>query len=149
MKNRSESTLIVGLGQTKEEVYKLQQEWYARLKREGFHDIETVLPDGSSSPLLKPSPGAQGRRYRALEMETRQDYYTLAGQYYWANKWLKEREKEVWKLHSEGLSYRKIIKALRPTYKIGLQSVTNIIKKHKKLMHLWAKKEVKDNEQRY
>lgn len=86
----------------------LTKEWYAKLKAEGFNDIERT--DGSltiwASTHVLP--------YHTMTTFTaKQDYYQLAGQFLYDHKFVDHFEKRVWEMHASGHSVRTIIKALK------------------------------------
>lgn len=112
----------------KEEFKKLQEQWYDKIKKEGFEDIERPFDQ------LKKLP--QGR--------STEEYYRRAGQYYHHNDWSEydSVEKDVWEMHQDGATTREINK------KLGLYTdkTTAIIRKHKELMKNWLEKELEEEE---
>jgi hypothetical protein len=80
----------------------LQQSWYEKLAKKGFHDIER--PDGT---LDDKELRATRLRWSQAKLEAIADYYRLAAQYLWEGKF-KPRERTVWKLHAEGMTVRAI-----------------------------------------
>ena len=88
---------------------KLQKKWNDRLTKSGFKDIERA--DGSlinfdSHRLREMNPDSN-------TMIARQRYYELARQFYHDHTFDTSLEKEVWRLHSEGMIYDDIVKATR------------------------------------
>ncbi|NIV38899.1 MAG: hypothetical protein GWN58_58625 [Anaerolineae bacterium] len=81
---------------------RLQKEWYARLKEEGFRDIEWTDDTGKSdSPYLK---GANTvAMYRKLQYGL-EEYYRVAGWYLHDTEfWKTSDEYTVWHLHVHGV----------------------------------------------
>lgn len=86
----------------------LTAEWYQKLKDEGFSDIER--PDGR----LKEWSTSHCLLYHSgLTFEAKQTYYQMAGKFLYDNKFVNEFEKHIWSMHSDGLSIRTIVKALK------------------------------------
>lgn len=86
----------------------LTAEWYKKLKDGGFDDIER--PDGR----LKAWSTSDCFVYHSgLTFEAKQTYYQMAGKFLHHNKFLNEFEKHIWSMHSEGMSIRTIVKALK------------------------------------
>jgi hypothetical protein len=125
----------------KKDFKKLQDEWYKKAKESGFKDIETTLPDGSSSNLTKSAIGAQGRKYTEAYIEAGQTYYSNASKFLWDNDWSNEIERKIWELHANGRSYRFIREALQPVKRMGLETITNIVNNLKTQMTAYIKKE--------
>lgn len=93
--------------QTKE-LKKLQTKWYAKLKKEGFDDIEQL--DGNlkvwHSQFFKV-------RHNATLFQAKEDYYRAAGHFLHDHKFKDERERLIWTLHSDAVSVANIVKALK------------------------------------
>lgn len=105
---------------------KLQIKWYKILKEQGFEDIEHLNSDGSFSDYLKNDSYKLAQRYN----DSTEQYYIQARQYLHSIE--DPLEYKIWHLHSEGLSYDKILLTL-PQYS-SRSPITRIINKHKKLM---------------
>jgi hypothetical protein len=111
-----------------QELKKLQRDWYKKLKRDGFQDIEQ--PDGN---LKVWSQSLNNDRHLGRHTSRRQAH---AEYYYYANQWLNEGkfdlrlDKIIWEYHSNGISMRGISKLLKQTKVCILSrtSVYNIIK---------------------
>ena len=117
---------------SKKNLLKIQKEWYKKLKSEGFDDIETLLPNGEFSTYTKNAAGVNGHKYRKDFIESKQSHFINAAKYYTDNKdWDESYEKEVWKLYSEGVPYRKIISLMSKTKKLSLEKVSKIINKYR------------------
>jgi DNA-binding CsgD family transcriptional regulator len=79
---------------------KLQQEWYNKLKKTGFVDIEFFHADGNSTDgLLRNSIGSLMASYTP-EGEY---YYRKARWFLQHHKFTSAREKKIWSLHCEGM----------------------------------------------
>ena len=101
---------------------KLQSEWYSKLKDEGFEDIE-YLRDGEPGEWLKGnSKFASEEAALSMSLEetdeadiiysTTFDYYSQAAALLHTAEFESDIHQRVWEMHSEGLSYRKIGKAV-------------------------------------
>jgi hypothetical protein len=94
-----------------EQLEKLKEKWYAKLKREGFEDIERS--DGS---LTKYSQNAYRDRREADNdtwVAAKTDYYRMAEHFLNEHKFENNTERFIWQLHSEGVSARKISTRLK------------------------------------
>lgn len=94
------------------EFQKLQSMWYAKLKDEGFDEIEN--PDGNlkswHSFMFARRPFSNpNSTHRILQEE---EYYRLAGQFFYDHKFKNKTEKRMWELHSNGKSVRDIAKII-------------------------------------
>lgn len=92
---------------------KLQKQWYKKLKKSGFNDIEdTNSPNeflntwDSLYFLTHYSPG---------QFEAKQKYFTLARQFLEAHVFDTSKEKLIWSLYAEGMSIRGIARKLKLT----------------------------------
>lgn len=88
----------------------LQREWYAKLKKSGFEDIET---GDDSDGLLKSSKRFDTDKRVpiadvAASWEASAEYYQRAGQFLHAREWEESWERDVWELHSEGVGQNEI-----------------------------------------
>ena len=102
---------------------KQRKEWYEILKKEGFKDIENIDfrtgqagGEGGSAGMLQ---GISEADILGTWTPDKQRYYELARQHYWtmynrvwSGRLRKKRHRnlKIWQLHSEGVSYRKILK---------------------------------------
>lgn len=101
------------------EYEKLRAVWYAKLKKEGFDDIETDeyhLKTWSSKFASKKSQ----ELWRSKEA-----YYYMTTTFLNDYKFESKLEKIIWEYHSEAISVRDIVKLLRSLHyrKIGTASV--------------------------
>ena len=95
----------------KVDLRKLQKEWYAKLAKEGFRDIERN-PDRlhtyhsdlfAFQKRLQHSYGGQ---------QCKADYYALATSFLNEYKFERELDKIIWEYHAEGISARDISRLL-------------------------------------
>ena len=105
---------------------KLLKKWNKILKDEGFKDIEFTNRDGQICGYLKDSHIATN-----FKPDT-EDYYILARRYLWNGVFESPTDKAVWKAHSEGLSYDKILKQFGTW--TSRSPIARIILKHKEIM---------------
>lgn len=113
----------------------LQNKWYQKLKEEGFKEIEDT--DSPKEFLKSWHSHYFFHRYSADEIQEGQDYFRMCDDFYWRYASFKNKtEKEIWRLHSEGYSRRKIaILLLQQKKQISDSSVQIILSKLKKIMH--------------
>ena len=94
------------------EFSKLQKDWYKKLKKEGFKDIESGIPE---TPYLADhhikTTEKMVRAYRDLAVE----WHAIASGYYWVAEFDRPLDKYIWKKHLEGLTLKQIEKALKRT----------------------------------
>lgn len=104
---------------------KLQRRWYQKANKPGvYEDIEQ--PDGNlkewTSTLAK-------ARYRPIYWEAKEEYYRLAGQFLYEHTFESKLERQIWELHSEGISITNITNILKSKrYKISRDKVAKILK---------------------
>lgn len=86
----------------------LQKEWYARLRADGFEDIE------NQEGMLKEWDFNFFRnKFDQIKYETTLLYYSRARGLLNTFQFKNELERAIWELHCEGLSERKIASKLR------------------------------------
>lgn len=110
------------------EFTKLKNKWYSKLEKSGFKDIEQ--PDG----YLKVWSTTF---YRAAHVNriTKEQYYRLAGHFLHEFDFESELEKELWEMHSLGVSTREISsKMAKRKITMSKSSVHMIIKDLKQKM---------------
>jgi len=109
----------------------LKDEWYGKLKDEGFNDIEQ-----DEQNLKQWASSAFKHNYDKAIFEAREIYYRLAGRFLYDNEFCNEYEKFIWTHHSQGISIRNIIKLLKSKKAKGasLLKVNQVIKKLAKKM---------------
>ena len=86
----------------------LKAKWDKLLANSGFKDIETA--DGL---IKRPASSNFVTFYDPIKMETKQEYYRLAGQFLHDHKFADPVEQLIWTYHSEGMSIRNIVKELK------------------------------------
>lgn len=83
----------------------LRVSWYKKLKENGFIDIEEADRD----TLQQWDCAYYQNRYTPDEFQAKQRYYELAGRLlHIENEFWTDKEKSIWRLHSEGLTIREI-----------------------------------------
>ncbi len=95
----------------------LTKEWYAKLKAEGFNDIEDVT---SAREYIKNWSTRFHFQYTPEEFQEKQEYYEIASNFLHSYDfaWIPGAslvnwcDREIWRLHVEGVPYRKISEEL-------------------------------------
>lgn len=88
----------------------INREWQKKLKESGFSDIEYTFPNGDTSGLTKPAIGVCGPQPSLQKYNARIEYYTMASKFLHDFKFSTRLDFKIWELHSDGFSYRKIVK---------------------------------------
>lgn len=116
----------------KQNLKQLQAKWYAKLKADGFNDIEnTRHPDRP----LNDWHGLWFRKYikknGADKLQAKQEYYRHAA-HLLTNGTIFQNKKHrlMWELHAAGVSLRDIGKK----FKIDKMTVSNVLKLYQKLI---------------
>lgn len=129
-------------GITDQQFAKLQKQWYAKLAKDGFEDIEWVnhsTGKGHDSGYLKGSL-ISGKQYHP----GRELYYQLASNYLQHCKGLKNDtyRRFIWKLHSEGQTYAEIESAVKRRFRqsVSVYTLYYQIKHIAKLCYRWNKR---------
>lgn len=92
----------------------LEKEWYDKLAKDGFKDLERQDRVGKKEERLKNgSVEIIQDRYTLEQFKIKEEYYRVAGQFLHNNKFKCSLDRLVWSLHSEGMSIRNIIKKLK------------------------------------
>lgn len=91
-----------------DEFQRLNREWQEKLKEDGFVDHE----DPSREHLRTWHSAYFQVKYTALTFESKQLYFERAAQLLHTHRFKSKEQKEIWKLHSQGLSLREIARAL-------------------------------------
>lgn len=96
----------------------LQKKWYRKLQQVGFKDIENskgLLKVWSGAPLDENLPAITSKTGYSSKIfkESQQEYYRLAGQYYYDKEFKSSRDKEIWRLHALGSSLIDIAAEMR------------------------------------
>lgn len=113
----------------------LQKEWYEKLKKDGFKDIETEKGNMDTGKILNNI----ATRCTVDTFKAQQDYYRFAGQFLHEYKF-KSEDRIIWESHCNGVSIREIVKVLKKqgfiTYKRRvhetLQRLQKEFRKHKR-----------------
>jgi hypothetical protein len=100
-----------------EEFRKLQKEWYDKLAKEGFQDVE--LHDKSLHTDTA----------KFVDMEAIRDYYMQVSEYLYTGEFASLQDKAVWFVYSEGYSVRNIARALKLSRKKVTETVEKYIEK--------------------
>lgn len=87
---------------------KLQEKWYGKLKKEGFEDAEHDEDHLKLHHKYRFDAYCEEITYNAKE-----SYYRLAGQFLGDHNFKTKTDKVIWDLHSQGFSYREIVKLAR------------------------------------
>jgi hypothetical protein len=84
----------------------LQEEWYAKLKKEGFEDIEQT---DTKERLLKSWHSSYFHsRHNPHDFRHQEEYFRQATNFYHSHDFKNQAEKKIWLLHSEGYTIREI-----------------------------------------
>lgn len=100
----------------------LKAKWYKKLEKTGFKDVETDednLKEWDSSIFL---------RYSQHTSAARQEYFILAGQFLNSHNFASKKEKLIWSMHADGLTFQEIanrIKKLR--YRVCSRASMNTV----------------------
>lgn len=97
---------------SKSEYIKLYAKWYDRLKREGFEDIEWFDPKtalGQSGHYMVKSTHKITKKYN----EFTEEHYRLCRNFLTHFKFPNKKIEKIFELHTDGASYRDIIKELK------------------------------------
>ena len=92
---------------------KLLNQWYSKLRKDGFVDIEDV---NSPREYLKRWDGSWFQSfYTPDQFEARRSYYMRAEEVLqpFAFKFEKAEHREIWRYHAQGISNRKISKIIK------------------------------------
>jgi hypothetical protein len=99
---------------SQKEFSKLRETWYKKLARAGFKDAEQL--DGNLKVWHKSYFNVN---YGKTKFLAKQEYYIMAEHF--LNSYFNDEkniwtpiEREIWKLHSEGVPYRDILKIVAP-----------------------------------
>jgi len=123
----------------------LQSEWYDKLKKDGFEDIENKnneLVSHASSMFYRGRRNNMSFTQIMTDIESKQDYYSLASEFLHAYKFRRPVDKFIWEQHCEGVSYRDISKKLAEKgIKLTRNPIGDIVKKLRVEMKKLYKKE--------
>jgi len=110
----------------------LKDEWYQKLKDDGFDDVEQ-----DENKLKKWSSGSNRFHGEPLNWEAKATYYQMASSFLEEYKFATKREQIIWEYHANGLSTREIAKTLNKlrTQKTRHDIIANVINKLKVKMY--------------
>lgn len=91
----------------------LKKEWYEKLKKEGFEDIEVDEHRLKTWSTGNGSPYAESYKYKPLGFAAKADYYSLATHFLNENEFKTRYEEIIWTYHTEGISVRDTCKLLK------------------------------------
>ena len=85
----------------------LRRTWYAKLKRDGFKDIEVMDDRGDMNGLLS---GHNATELSGIvgKNDLRESYYRLAGRFRHEFVFSSSLDALIWELYAEGVPYRSI-----------------------------------------
>jgi hypothetical protein len=115
-----------------------RDKWYARLKEEGFDDIE-ILDGNTHHPGAMLRGVSPGDLQRGLYKPETEEYYRCARHHVFRMK--RGVGRQIWKLHSEGYAEHSIFKALEGRYPgLKLSLVKKTVKAERaRMARLWDK----------
>lgn len=120
---------------------KLQAQWYKRLAKEGFEDIEQDednLKRWDSMYFIsrhtnfkgRGAGGAKDAKFSAIQFESRQEYYQLAGAFLHEHEFETDKERLIWELHASGENLIDIYRTLKKmNKKVYLEGIDKTIKR--------------------
>jgi hypothetical protein len=114
---------------------KLQDKWYAKLKKSGFKDIE------HDEDTLTEYSSVYFKKHTYDEMVEKQRYHDMANSFLEQYKFETEKDKLIWDYHTNGLSVRDIADLLKKVkLRANRNSVAQDIRRLKAKMFdmLWA-----------
>lgn len=97
------------------EFKRLQRLWYALIKEDGFKDIEDLYDkngDIKKDPPLATWHNFKFKQTPIVQRMATESYYDNAKALLQSYKFKNELERQIWDMHSQGLSKRKIEKIL-------------------------------------
>ena len=121
------------------ELKELQKEWYAKLKEEGFEDIEYFDSDLEPKDWLKGNSKFSpiwGDEQIAATHDQREssgnlDYYLQAtALLHKEDVFASDTEREIWEMHADGLSLRSIGKQVGFSHPKVMRIIKRIRRKH-------------------
>ncbi len=116
-----------------------QDEWYKKLKKSGFDDIEQDedrLKKWASSSFKGKINGARHNEKQAFT-DAKEEYYRRAGHFLYDHEFASAFQRRIWELHAEGKSLREISKAVRKMntkMKVNKDNIQPIVKALAKVM---------------
>lgn len=113
----------------KKDLADLQREWYQKLKDDGFKDIEYFDANMNPQDMMY----REATKFAVASIDTftsTEQYYIEARQFLHSYSFSTDIDKQIWELHSDGVSYRKIAIQLQTYY----PKVFKTINKYKKIL---------------
>lgn len=106
---------------------KLTDKWYRKLKKSGFDDIEDTSRDDRP---LKKWHGYEVRLKHGADVTTTamQRYYELARHFFNDHVFETSKEKEMWRMHSEGDSGATIAKRFKTSCSTAKRTIQRLAK---------------------
>lgn len=97
------------MNRNSKEFLALQRKWYKKAEKSGFEDIE------------QPDENLKIWSYRFVKAcendptlhQSKEEYYRLAGSFLHEHLFKDQKSRLIWQMHSEGVSIRNIVKALK------------------------------------
>lgn len=106
----------------------LRDEWYKKLKEQGFEDIEDI---NSPREMLKTWHSRDfARRFNEDRFSAKQEYFLAAVHLLERFKFETALDKEIWTLHADGKSLREIAAITQRVSKDGALKVIRRIQKY-------------------
>jgi hypothetical protein len=107
----------------------LRAHWYKKLADTGFHDIEHINEDGTTSHLLATRARPAGC---SADWTATYEYYSICSEYYWVLR-AQKRPTKAWKMHCDGKSCRQIARKMRKSS----TTIFNLLKIIEENMWVW------------
>lgn len=106
------------------EFIELKDQWYQKLKEEGFEDLE------DESQYIKKIQHLHFFRWTPLKIQTQRDYYIHCEYFLNSHSFKKEQHRKIWELYTKGVPFRKISEKVDQ----GLKEVHQTVKRLRKKM---------------
>lgn len=122
-----------------DEFVALRDAWYAKLKEEGFEDIE-ILDKRTKHPGCMLKGVSPGDLRRGLYKPETEEYYRIARRHVW--KLHTPLEREIWRLHAEGHSRSRIVARLGTRFHVTRSFVSRFLtQERERMFRLWQAEE--------
>lgn len=110
----------------KDDYQKLKKIWYAKLKREGFVDIEISV---NRDPVELLNRRSKANQFSETWIRSKMQYYRYADQFLNEYEFKTNLDRSIWEYHTNGISSRKISGILNKVgRKLGRWTIWNKIK---------------------
>jgi hypothetical protein len=99
----------------------LQKIWYDKIKKAGFNEIEQpngLLISWESSRFKEYKLNGQSIEGWQVMKNAQIEYYTMARQWLHEHTFKSKKDKHLWELHADGVSYREIQKLTGINFKV-------------------------------